>query len=120
MDINDRSNKHREFPDSTNGLSRRNVLMTATIGAGALAAAPSVMADAGPAGNFGAPLVEVHVPAGVLTPEQKGAMIKGITDVVLGATKQPPDPARRLFVQIFETAKGGFGVNGQVFVPRSK
>ena len=47
-------------------------------------------------------------------------MIKGITDVVLGATKQPPDPAKRLFVQIFETAEGGFGVNGQVFVPRSR
>jgi hypothetical protein len=45
-------------------------------------------------------------------------MIKGITDVVLQATKQPPDPAKRLFVQIFETAEGGFGVNGQVFVPR--
>jgi hypothetical protein len=34
--------------------------------------------------------------------------------------KQPADPARRLFVQIFETAEGGFGVNGHVFVPRSK
>jgi hypothetical protein len=28
--------------------------------------------------------------------------------------------AKRLFVQIFETAEGGFGVNGQVFVPRSR
>jgi hypothetical protein len=46
------------------------------------------------------------------------APLKGFTDVVLGARKQPPDPARRLFVQIFETAEGGFGVNGQVFVPR--
>ena len=39
-------------------------------------------------------------------------MIKGITDVVLTAMKVPPDPARKLFVQIFETADGGFGVNG--------
>ena len=45
-------------------------------------------------------------------------MIKRMTDVVLSATKQPPDPAKRLFVQILETAEGGFGVNGQVFVPR--
>jgi phenylpyruvate tautomerase PptA (4-oxalocrotonate tautomerase family) len=118
MEINNRSNKNEKLPDSTNGLSRRNVLMTATVAAGALAGAPSVLADTVAAGNFGAPLVEVHVPAGVLTPEQKSAMIKGITDVVLGAMKQPPDPARRLFVQIFETAEGGFGVNGQVFVPR--
>jgi hypothetical protein len=44
-------------------------------------------------------------------------LIKGITDVVLGAIKLPADPARRLFVEIIETADGGFGVNGQVFVP---
>jgi hypothetical protein len=47
-------------------------------------------------------------------------MIKGITDVVLSAAKQAPDPAKRLFVQIFETTEGGWGVNGQVFVPRSR
>jgi hypothetical protein len=45
-------------------------------------------------------------------------MIKGVTDVVFKAMKQPPDSARKSFVQIFETAAGGFGVNGQVFVPR--
>ena len=120
MAISNRSNKNTRLPDSTGGLSRRNVLMKATVAASALTAAPSVLADTVPAGTFGEPLVEVHVPAGVLTLEQKGAMIKGITDVVLGATKQPPDPAKRLFVQIFETAEGGFGVNGQVFVPRSR
>jgi len=94
------------------------MLLTATVAAGALAGAPSGLADSIPAGTFGAPLVEVHVPAGVLTLEQRSALIKGITDVVLGAMKQPPHPAKRLFVQIFETAEGGFGVNGQVFVPR--
>jgi phenylpyruvate tautomerase PptA (4-oxalocrotonate tautomerase family) len=120
MEINNRSNDSVKLPDSAGGLSRRNVLMTATIAASALAGPPSVLAETVPAGSFGAPLVEVHVPAGVLTPEQKSAMIKGITDVVLGATKQPPDPARRLFVQIFETTEGGFGVNGQVFVPRNR
>jgi 4-oxalocrotonate tautomerase len=108
------------LPDSADGLSRRRVLTTAMIAAGAFAAPPSVLAATVPAGNFGAPLVEVHVPAGILTLDQKSAMIKGITDVVLGATKQPPDPAKRLFVQIFETAEGGFGVNGHVFVPRGR
>jgi hypothetical protein len=35
--------------------------------------------------------------------------------------KLPPDPARKLFVEIFETPEGGFGVNGQVVVvPRGK
>jgi phenylpyruvate tautomerase PptA (4-oxalocrotonate tautomerase family) len=119
MAIDNRSNKNARLPDSTDGLSRRNVLMKATVAASALTA-PGVLAATVPAGTFGAPLVEVHVPAGVLTLEQKSAMIKGITDVVLGATKQPPDPAKRLFVQIFETAEGGFGVNGQVFVSRSR
>jgi phenylpyruvate tautomerase PptA (4-oxalocrotonate tautomerase family) len=104
--------------ESADGLSRREVLLTATA-AGALAGVSSVRADAVPAA-FGAPLVEVHVPAGVLTAEQKTAMIRGVTDVILRAMKQPTDPTRRLFVQIFETAEGGFGVNGQVFVPRGK
>ena len=118
MDTIGGSNKEMELPASADGLSRRNVLVTATVAAGALVGVPSALADTFPAASFGAPLVELHVPAGVLTLEQRSAMIKGITDVVLGATKQPPDPAKRLFVQIFETAEGGFGVNGQVFVPR--
>jgi hypothetical protein len=32
--------------------------------------------------------------------------------VVLTATKQSPDAARKLFVEIIETAEGGFGANG--------
>ena len=120
MDIENRSNRKAKLPDGADGLSRRGVLMTATAAAGALAGAPSVLADTATVGNFGAPLVELHVPVGVLTLEQKSAMIKGVTDVVLGAMKQRPDPTRRLWVQIFETAEGGFGVNGQVFIPRSK
>jgi 4-oxalocrotonate tautomerase len=120
MEISNKPNKNPKFPDSSDGLSRRNVLMTATVAASTLAGAPSVLADTAPTGTFGAPLVEVYVPAGVLTLEQKSAMIKGITDVVLSAAKQAPDPAKRLFVQIFETTEGGWGVNGQVFVPRSR
>jgi 4-oxalocrotonate tautomerase len=118
MDTTSGSDKKTQLPRSADGLSRRSVLMTATVAAGALAGVPRVLADNVPAGSFGAPLVELHVPAGALTLEQRSAMIKGVTDVVLNAMKQPPDPAKRLFVQIFETAEGGFGVNGQVFVPR--
>jgi phenylpyruvate tautomerase PptA (4-oxalocrotonate tautomerase family) len=104
------------------GLNRRAVLMTAALAAGAVAGASPALADTAPSANFGAPLVELYVPAGVLTLEQKAAMIKGMTDVVLNAMKLSPDPARRsfAFVQILETADGGFGVNGQVFVPRGK
>jgi|SRR6266567_7596205 len=118
MNIIRESNDQVELPQGDEGLSRRTVLMTATVAAGALAGVSSVSAETASTTSFGAPLVELQVPAGVLTLEQRSALIKGITDVVLRATKQAPDPAKRLFVQIFETAEGGFGVNGQVFVPR--
>jgi len=98
------------------GLNRRTILASATV-VGGLSAISSALAETPASGNFGAPLVELYVPAGALTLEQRSALIKGITDVVLGAIKLPPDPARRLFVEIIETAEGGFGVNGQVFAP---
>ena len=103
---------------TTSGLNRRAVLMTAAVAAAGVSPA---LADTLP-GYFGAPLVELYVPPGVLSSEQKAAMIKGMTDVVLNAMKLAPDPARKsfAFVQIIETAEGGFGVNGQVFVPRGK
>ena len=47
-------------------------------------------------------------------------MIKGITDVLrraIGTSASPPGP---LFVEIIETAEGGFGVNGTVFVPKAR
>jgi phenylpyruvate tautomerase PptA (4-oxalocrotonate tautomerase family) len=116
-----RSNSEVESASSSgSSLNRRAVLMTAAVAAGAAAGVSTALAETAPAANFGAPLVELQVPAGLLTPEQKAAMIKGITDVVLKATRQPADPARKSFVQILETADGGFGVNGQVFVPRGK
>lgn len=96
------------------GLSRRDVLaITAAVAVGA--AIPASGAQAASPASFGAPVVELYVPPGVLTLEQKGAVIKGFTDVILGALKMPPDPGRRLFMTIVETAEGGFGVNGQVF-----
>ena len=87
MDMINRSNNDVESPESSGGLNRRAVLMTAAVAASAVAGVPAALADTRSAANFGAPLVEVHVPAGVLTLEQKAAMIKGVTDVVLKATK---------------------------------
>ena len=114
------SDKDVELAESTGGLSRRTVLKTATVAAGAMASVSNVLADTIPATGFGAPLAELHVPAGALTLEQKGAMIKGVTDVLLSVTKLPPDQAKKLWVQVLETAEGGWGVGGQVFVPRAK
>src|ERR1700759_1244060 len=120
MDMINRSNDDVESPQSTSGLNRRALLITAAVPASAVAGVSPALADTGSAANFVAPLVELYVPPGVLTLEQKAAMIKGMTDVVLKAMKAPSDPARKSFVQILETADGGFGVNGQVFVPRGK
>ena len=102
------------------GMDRRAVLMSAAAAACAAAGISSALADTAPSASFGAPLVELQVPVGVLTLEQKAAMIKGITDVLFKATKLSPDRTRISFVQIFETAESGFGVNGQAFVPRAK
>ena len=118
MDMINRSTNTEDPSASSSGLNRRAMLLSAAVAAGATVGVSPVLADTA-AGNFGAPLVDVQVPAGVLTLEQKAAMIKGITDVILKAVKLS-DPARKSFVQILETAEGGFGVNGQVFVPRPK
>lgn len=100
---------------------RRDVLrMGAAVAAAAAAGTRSASAQTTATTTFGSPVVELCVPAGVLTLEQKSAMVKGLTDVVLGALKLKPDPARRMFVAILETGEGGFGVDGQVFVPRRK
>ena len=96
-------------------LSRRTVLLAGTAAAGTLATSSASMAETP---SFGAPFVELTVPAGALSAEQKAAMIRGVTDVIVGALRLPPDPSRRLFVEVLETAADGFGVNGNVFVPR--
>jgi 4-oxalocrotonate tautomerase len=102
------------------GVNRRAMLMTAAVAASAAAGIAPALADTAPSASFGAPLVELQVPSGVLTLEQKAAMIKGMTDVVFNAIKLTPGPGRLSFVQIIETGEGGFGVNGQVFVLRAK
>ena len=99
---------------TTANKGRRAALMAAaTVAAAGIA---PVRAQTAPGGDFGAPVIELYVPPGVLTVEQKSAVIKGFTDVVLKALGGTPDSSRRLFMTIIETAEGGFGVNGQVFV----
>ena len=113
-------NESNEIAHGGAGINRRAILMTAAVAAGAAAGVSPVLADTAPVANFGAPLVEIHLPFGLLTLEQRAAMIRGVTDVVFNAMKLPADPARKSFVQIFSTVEGGFGVNGEVFVPRAK
>jgi len=96
-------------------------MLTTATAVASVAGIPAAGADTLPAAaGFGAPLAELHFPAGVLSLEQKATMIKGVTDVLLKATNLAPDQAGKLWVQIFETAEGGWGGGGQVFVPRGK
>jgi phenylpyruvate tautomerase PptA (4-oxalocrotonate tautomerase family) len=126
MEMTDRARRtddgDRQSPGGTRRLSRRALLATTTATAVAgVAGASTAQADPAPlASGFGAPLAELHFPAGTLSPEQKAVMIKGVTDVLLKATNLAPDQASKLWVQIFETAESGWGVGGQVFVHRSK
>jgi len=100
---------------SVKNMSRRALLRIGATAAAAGASGALAQAPAAPAGD---PLVELYVPAGVLSLEQKAAAIKGFNEVILKAMGRPADRSRRLFIAIIETAEGGFGVNGQVFAPR--
>jgi phenylpyruvate tautomerase PptA (4-oxalocrotonate tautomerase family) len=100
-------------------VSRRTVLLAVSVGAAAVSGVQCLAAAAG-SPSFGAPFVEMSFPVGVLSVEQKAALIKRVTDVVNAAMEFPSGPQRKLFVEILETPEGGFGVNGQVVVPRPK
>jgi phenylpyruvate tautomerase PptA (4-oxalocrotonate tautomerase family) len=98
----------------------RRALAGAALGAGIVAGISASAAQAAPTAAFGAPVVEVCVPAGILSPEQKADMIRRITEVVLTTLNLPPDPQRHMFVTMLETADSGFGVDGKVFAPARK
>ena len=88
------------------------------MGAGMATGISTASAQAAPAASYGAPIVELFVPAGTLSVEQKSELIRRMTDVVLAAVNLPPDPPRWLFMTVIETAESGFGVNGKVFAPK--
>jgi len=62
MRVVDIAKNGTDVDGSPNGLSRRAVLMTATLAAGAAGGAPAVLADNPSAAGFGAPLVEMYFP----------------------------------------------------------
>jgi phenylpyruvate tautomerase PptA (4-oxalocrotonate tautomerase family) len=119
MNRNDLSKQPSQATNEVGEVSRRTALLAASIGAVAVSGGRGLAADAGSAG-FGAPFVEMSFPVGVLSVEQKAALIKRVTDVINAAMDFPSDSQRRLFVEILETPEGGFGVNGQVVGPRPR
>ena len=58
------------------------------------------------------PLAHVCAPAGVLSLEQKRAMVKGITDVMMKVEGLPPSARPYVTVLISEVSDGGWGVAG--------
>lgn len=58
------------------------------------------------------PLAQVYVPQGVLTLDQRRAMIKGITDVMVEVEGLPAIARPYVTVLITEVADGGWGVAG--------
>jgi 4-oxalocrotonate tautomerase len=63
------------------------------------------------------PVAKVYVPQGMLTPDQRSEIVKGIHDVIIGVRKAPPDA--RTYVLINEVPTGDWGVAGKVYMPRT-
>jgi 4-oxalocrotonate tautomerase family enzyme len=63
------------------------------------------------------PVAKVYVPAGMLTPEQRREIVKGIHDVINGVEKRPPEAPT--YVLINDVQAGGWGVAGIIHQPRT-
>jgi 4-oxalocrotonate tautomerase family enzyme len=63
------------------------------------------------------PVAKVYVPAGLLTPDQRREIVKGIHDVIVGVEKRPADSTT--YVLINEIPAGDWGTTGSVYAPRS-
>jgi 4-oxalocrotonate tautomerase len=59
------------------------------------------------------PLVQISVPAGSLTPEQKQRLVAGITDVVV-AVEGIPAVRAGTWIHINEVPDGGWGRAGSI------
>jgi len=63
------------------------------------------------------PVAKVYVPEGVLTPDQRRDIVKGIHDVINSVEKRPPNG--QTYVLINEVPAGDWGNAGTVYTPRS-
>jgi phenylpyruvate tautomerase PptA (4-oxalocrotonate tautomerase family) len=63
------------------------------------------------------PVAKVYVPAGILTPDQRREIVKGIHDVIVGVEKRPADSPT--YVLINEIAPGDWGSTGSIYTPRT-
>ena len=63
------------------------------------------------------PVAKVYIPEGILTPDQRREIVKGIYDVIVGVEKRPPDSPT--YVLIHEVAIGDWGTTGNIYAPRT-
>ena len=63
------------------------------------------------------PVAKVYVPEGLLTPDQRREIVRGIHDVIVSVEKRPADSPT--YVLINEVPAGDWGVIGQVYSPRT-
>jgi phenylpyruvate tautomerase PptA (4-oxalocrotonate tautomerase family) len=63
------------------------------------------------------PVAKVYLPAGVLTPDQRREIVKGIHDVIVSVEKRPVNSPT--YVLINEIPAGDWGATGSIYVPRS-
>jgi 4-oxalocrotonate tautomerase len=63
------------------------------------------------------PVAKVYVPEGVLTPEQRRDIVRGIHDVIVGVEKRPADSPT--YVLINEIPARDWGVTGNIYAPRT-
>jgi 4-oxalocrotonate tautomerase family enzyme len=63
------------------------------------------------------PVAKLYVPEGVLTPDQRRDIVKGIHDVINRVEKRPANG--QTYVLINEVPAGDWGNAGSVYTPRS-
>jgi phenylpyruvate tautomerase PptA (4-oxalocrotonate tautomerase family) len=63
------------------------------------------------------PVAKVYVPQGILTPDQRREIVKGIHEVIVGVEKHGLDFPT--YVLINEVPAGDWGWTGNIYAPRT-
>jgi phenylpyruvate tautomerase PptA (4-oxalocrotonate tautomerase family) len=62
------------------------------------------------------PVATIHVPEGILTPQQRRDIVKGIHDVIATVEKLPP--TAQTYVLINEVPRAAWGSRGAIYAPK--
>jgi phenylpyruvate tautomerase PptA (4-oxalocrotonate tautomerase family) len=63
------------------------------------------------------PVARVYVPEGILTPDQRREIVKGIHDVIVDVEKRPANFPT--YVLINEIPAGDWGATSSVYLPKT-